>query len=193
MKKFFLNSSLLRGPFVTFREPLLDEHADGERALFNRLVSRRSGSPVLMRLLFLFQIGNVRTLLESRGMLDGTYVVITSDHGFHLGQFGMPVDKRLPYETDIRVPLVIVGPPGSGKRQIADELVVVSVDLAPTVLAMAGISTPRHMDGASLLPLLEQVTRPSKVNEAGHVPPARGLNCVKASFRVIFSLVGALE
>lgn len=78
-----------------------------------------------------------------------------------MGQFSMPADKRLPYETDIRVPLLVVGNTDestanqtAGIRRTIDSLTVVSIDLAPTVLDMAGIPIPADMDGVSLLPLL---------------------------------------
>lgn len=90
-----------------------------------------------------------------------TRFIFTSDHGYHMGQFGMPLDKRLPYDTDIRVPLIIVMPPinsHEGNRLVVDELAVVSVDLAPTVLDMARVETPNEMDGASLLPLIRVIT-----------------------------------
>ena len=41
--------------------------------------------------------------LEQYELLADTYLLLTSDHGYHLGQFAMPLDKRLPYEFDIRV------------------------------------------------------------------------------------------
>ena len=42
-------------------------------------------------------------------LLDNTYVIFTSDHGYHMGQFAQPSGKRLPYETDIRIPLLVRG------------------------------------------------------------------------------------
>jgi len=68
----------------------------------------------------------------------------------------------LPYETDIRVPLIIkpIKMRDTSRRRssiqpiLIPSLAVVSIDLAPTVLDMAGISTPNDMDGISLLPLI---------------------------------------
>ena len=44
--------------------------------------------------------------LEQYELLADTYLLLTSDHGYHLGQFAMPLDKRLPYEFDIRVSMM---------------------------------------------------------------------------------------
>ena len=44
----------------------------------------------------------VENLLSKIPDLDNTYVIFSSDHGYHLGQFGMPIEKRQPYEFDIR-------------------------------------------------------------------------------------------
>ena len=48
-------------------------------------------------------VDKVVKALAMYDMLDNTYIILTSDNGFHLGQFALPVDKRLPYEFDIRV------------------------------------------------------------------------------------------
>lgn len=86
--------------------------------------------------------------LSNIGLLDNTFVLVTSDNGYHLGHYGLPWDKRQPYDTDIRVPLFIRGP--GVKRQMLHNPVM-TADIAPTLLDMAGLSIPSHMDGTSFL------------------------------------------
>lgn len=90
-----------------------------------------------------------RIVLQLRKMklFHKTYFIISSDNGFHIGQFGQPWDKRQPYEADTRVPLLISGP-GVGKK-ILESFPVSSVDMAPTILDLAGIKPPHFMDGKS--------------------------------------------
>lgn len=67
----------------------------------------------------------------------------------------MPWDKRQPYETDIRVPLFVRGP-GIGHKTLS-ATPVVNIDIAPTIVDMAGLTSSTHdMDGISFLPLLTQ-------------------------------------
>ncbi|RZF33344.1 hypothetical protein LSTR_LSTR007689 [Laodelphax striatellus] len=90
--------------------------------------------------------------LDKKSLLKNTYVIFTSDNGFHLGQFGLPWDKRQMYETDIRVPLVVRGPNIPEKKLMRSA--VVNVDIAGTILDMAGIPYDLEMfDGISFLPI----------------------------------------
>jgi N-acetylglucosamine-6-sulfatase len=95
--------------------------------------------------------------LEELGELDNTYIIYTSDNGYHLGQFGVPIDKRQPYESDLRVPMFVRGP-GIKKNVTIDNSYALNIDLAPTILDMSGLSQATisglGFDGESLLPLL---------------------------------------
>ena len=77
-----------------------------------------------------------------------TYVVLTSDNGFHLGQRGLVRGKGSAYDTDVRVPLLITGPgvvPGSRARLTSN------IDLAPTFEELAGLSPAPYRSGVSLV------------------------------------------
>ncbi len=91
-----------------------------------------------------------------RAVNDNTYVIFTSDNGFHLGQSGLRHGKGTAYDTDIRVPLLVVGPrvaPGE-RAELA-----MNIDLAPTFEDLAGVRTPRYRSGVSLVPSLEEPAR----------------------------------
>ena len=90
--------------------------------------------------------------LAGNGQLANTYVVFTSDNGFHLGPHRMPHGKDTAYDEDIHVPLHVRGPgvPANRKRPH----LVGNIDLAPTFAALAGAAAPAFVDGRSLAPLL---------------------------------------
>uniref|UniRef100_A0A8C2I2R0 N-acetylglucosamine-6-sulfatase n=1 Tax=Cyprinus carpio TaxID=7962 RepID=A0A8C2I2R0_CYPCA len=91
--------------------------------------------------------------LEVRGELSNTYVIFTSDNGYHTGQFSLPVDKRQLYEFDIRVPLLVRGP--NIKPNQTSPLLIANVDLGPTILDIAGYNVNEtQMDGMSFLPIM---------------------------------------
>merc|ERR1712107_608357 len=84
-------------------------------------------------------------------MGDNTYVLFSSDHGYHLGQFRIPDEKMLPYETDIRATFWIRGP-GIKPGTVVPHLTA-NIDIAPTLVDLAGLRIPSIMDGKSMVPL----------------------------------------
>ena len=99
-------------------------------------------------------LGRLLAVLEKSGKLDDTAVVVTSDHGYFNGEHGLSVERRLAYEETIRIPLVIRYPRLIEAGSTRDELVL-SIDLAPTLLDLAGTKPTAPMHGRSLVPLLK--------------------------------------
>jgi tetratricopeptide (TPR) repeat protein len=89
-----------------------------------------------------------------------TVVVVTADHGESLGEHGEPDHGYFLYDSTLHVPLLVSGPLGQGRaapRVVAEQ--VRSVDIAPTIAALAGLGPEPSADGESLVPLLEGGTR----------------------------------
>lgn len=98
-------------------------------------------------------VGQILKALEAARRLDDTLVVFTSDHGYFYGEHGLSVERRLAYEEALRIPLLLRYPRRIKPGMVLDSLVL-SIDLAPTVLELAGAPLPKHLHGRSLLPLL---------------------------------------
>ncbi|XP_037935139.1 N-acetylglucosamine-6-sulfatase-like [Teleopsis dalmanni] len=97
-------------------------------------------------------VATVWKLLADQKKLDNTYIIFTSDNGYHIGQFAQPFDKRQPYDTDIRIPLLMSGP--TIPKGIEINAPAVLVDLVPTILEWAQLSDQTNGDGESLHALL---------------------------------------
>ncbi len=98
-------------------------------------------------------IGNILNHLEENDLLDNTLVFYMGDNGFSFGEHGL-IDKRHAYEESIRVPLLVYGGKDVLKRAKIDQLIQ-NIDIAPTVLELAGLNKPANMDGESFLPILK--------------------------------------
>ncbi len=108
-------------------------------------------------------VGQIAAALRRSGELGNTMIVFTSDNGFSYNEHRLQLTKGLPYEEDVRVPLVIRPParfPKKFREGATLDAPVANIDLAPTILgaAKADPCRKRHvcrrLDGRSLLPLL---------------------------------------
>jgi N-acetylglucosamine-6-sulfatase len=97
-------------------------------------------------------VGDVEAALARHHLLDDTYIVFTSDNGFHLGQHRLAQGKQTAFDTDIRVPLVVAGP--GVPRGRTSRAVTQNTDLYPTFAQLAGRTPGASVDGRSLLELL---------------------------------------
>jgi N-acetylglucosamine-6-sulfatase len=97
----------------------------------------------------------VKLLLDTLGLqhrLRNTYVIFTSDNGFFFGEHRLTGGKFLAYEPATHLPFLIRGPgirPGSESGEL-----VANIDVAPTVLELAGVEADRSVDGRSMVPFL---------------------------------------
>jgi arylsulfatase len=105
--------------------------------------------------------GAILAELERQGVAGRTLVVFTTDNGYFHGEHGL-ADKWYPYEESIRVPLLVRDPraPAAARGAVRDQQVL-NVDLAPTLLAAAGVAAPAAMQGADLAPLYLQAAPPA--------------------------------
>lgn len=112
-------------------------------------------------------IDHVVARLDAAGILDDTYIIYTSDNGFHIGQHRLPPGKECGFEEDIRVPLFVRGP-GIPKGHV-EKAVTAHVDLAPTILHLAGVEQRADFDGIPIpLPPSHGKRRPHGITDSHH-------------------------
>ena len=99
-------------------------------------------------------LGTVLDELDRLGVRDNTWIIMQGDNGWLLGEHGL-TSKVLAYEDSIRVPLIIAPPFGTAK---INQDFALGIDIAPTILEIAGLEIPSSMHGRSLLQLVSGTT-----------------------------------
>ncbi|KAF2661454.1 arylsulfatase-like protein [Lophiostoma macrostomum CBS 122681] len=93
-------------------------------------------------------VDGVVSRLEEYGILDNTYIIYSTDNGYHIGQHRMQPGKECGFEEDINIPLIVRGP-GVPKNATTD-IVTTHTDLAPTFLGLVGASLRPDFDGEAI-------------------------------------------
>lgn len=94
------------------------------------------------------EIGRIRKVLVEKGMADNTVIIVMGDNGYFQGERQL-AGKWLMYETSLRVPLIIYDPRNPEQRTVSD--FALNIDIAPTLLDLAGVRVPKSMQGLSLI------------------------------------------
>lgn len=93
-------------------------------------------------------VDSVFQKLEEYGILDDTYVIYTTDNGFHIGHHRLQPGKECGFEEDINIPLIIRGP-GVPKGEVS-KIVTTHTDLTPTILQLAQAPSRADFDGVDI-------------------------------------------
>jgi N-acetylglucosamine-6-sulfatase len=96
-------------------------------------------------------VGEIFKVLEETKQLDNTLIIFTSDNGYFHGDHGLG-DKRAAYEESLRIPFVARYPKWF-KAGSTNDAVILNVDIAPTMMEIAGVKPPANVRGKSLVPL----------------------------------------
>jgi N-acetylglucosamine-6-sulfatase len=107
-------------------------------------------------------VGQLIETLEKKGILDETLILFMGDNGYCFGENGL-IDKRTAYESSIRVPLLARCPSLFKGGQVCDR-VVANIDIAPSILAAAGLKAPGNFQGMNFPPLLTNSEAPWREN-----------------------------
>lgn len=99
-------------------------------------------------------VGQLVDSLKKSGLYENTVIIFSSDHGLLMGEYGMG-GKALLYDLSTRIPLIIYDPTlPKSKRGRKNDALILSADVAPTILEYAGITPPEFMQGQSIVDLI---------------------------------------
>ncbi|HEY9048775.1 MAG TPA: sulfatase [Ohtaekwangia sp.] len=99
-------------------------------------------------------IGRILDYLKASGLDESTMIIYMGDNGFSFGEHGL-IDKRHMYEESMRVPL-LVRCPEIVEADTKINAMIQNIDIAPTILELAGVQKPEQMQGMSFMPLLQR-------------------------------------
>ena len=116
-------------------------------------------------------VGRIVDELQAQGAYDNTLIVFIGDNGYFQGDRGL-ADKWYPYEESQRVPLVVRDPRlAAGTRGLTRSQFALNLDVAPTIVAAAGLPVPPVMQGRDLSPLYLAARAPAWRDEFFHEHP----------------------
>ncbi len=115
------------------------------------------------------QVGRLVEAIEKKGLREDTIIVVTTDHGFTIGEHGY-WGKHNMWEPAFHIPLVI-NVPGYQPKQKKTQRLTEHVDLYPTLCDLCGLEKPDYLEGSSLAPLLDDPSRPWKNAVFAHRMP----------------------
>lgn len=104
--------------------------------------------------------------LREYDVLDNTYIIYSSDNGFHIGQHRLQPGKSCGYEEDVHIPLLVRGPGVSAN--FATDIVTTHTDLAPTFFDLLGIEQREDFDGTAI-PVTETGIEKARQKQREHV------------------------
>jgi arylsulfatase A-like enzyme len=112
------------------------------------------------------QVGLLIAKLKEKGMLENTIIIYTSDNGRFQGSHGL-FDKCLLYEESVKAPLIVYdGRVAKEKQGYRENALISSVDMAPTILSLAGIDVPKSMQGRDFSRILNKTQDMSQWRDA---------------------------
>jgi len=126
-------------------DPMKNDRLNVDTSFRRRMLALRSVDDM---------IGKLLKLLDETGQLEHTVVILTSDHGYQLGQ-QRHIGKATPYDRVTRVPLYVWAPGRMAHKAENPRHLLSQIDLAPTILEIAGAKIPEDVQGKSFLPLLD--------------------------------------
>ncbi len=131
-------------------------------------------------------IGRIRRALADGELAENTVIVLIGDNGFYLGERGL-AGKWYAHEVSIRVPLIVHDPraPASRRGKTLKPMAL-NIDMAPTLLSLAGVPAPACMQGKSLVPLMDGTAGPWRKDffyehlfERDNIPKSEGVRTTR--------------